>query len=65
MSFNPERDFDIPRSFNPQLNLSGKHGLTLKCRCGLKFNPDACKLLVTRQNPISLSWLVFMKLYPS
>ena len=43
-SFNPEWDFHSPWSFNPQLNLPCKHELSLKCRSGLKQNPDSCKL---------------------
>ena len=44
-SFNPEWDFHSPWwSFNPQLNLPCKHELSLKCRSGLKLNPDLCKL---------------------
>ena len=33
------RDLSIP-----QLNLLCKHELSLKCRLGLKLNPDSCKL---------------------
>ena len=33
--------------FNPQLNLPCKHKLSLKCRSGLKLNPDSCKLPLT------------------
>ena len=34
-SFNPERDFDSPRSFNSQLYLSCKHGLKLDFKVSL------------------------------
>ena len=43
-SFNLEWDFHSSWSFNPQLNLPCKHELSLKCRSGLKLNPDSCKL---------------------
>ena len=48
MIFNPEFDFDLSRSFNPQSNLSCKHGLNSKCRSGLKLNPDSYKLYLNR-----------------
>ena len=47
-SFNPGLDFDLPRSSNPQLNLSCKHEMNLKYRSGLKLNPDSRKLLLTQ-----------------
>ena len=52
-SFNPEWDFHSPWSFNPQLNLPCKHELSLKCRSGLKLNPDSCKLPLCQCNCVS------------
>ena len=46
-NFNPEWDFHSPWSFNFRLNLPCKHELSLKCRSGLKLNPDSCKLLLS------------------
>ena len=41
---NVARDFDLPRSFSPQLNLSCKHRLNLKCRLRSETQSDSCKL---------------------
>ncbi len=54
MIFNPEYDVDLQRSFNPQSNLSCKHGSNSKCRSGLKLNPDSCKLV-----PLTVARLKF------
>ena len=47
-SVNPEWDFDLLQSCNPQFHLSCEHGLNLKFCSGLKLNPDSCKLPLTQ-----------------
>ena len=57
-SFNPEWDFHSQWSFSPQLNLPCKHELSLKCRSGLKLNPDSCKLPLSPNTLINqFHWL--------